>query len=239
MSFWDYLFPSRCLNCQTRADGNRGLCPACLRSIPLKTALTCGDCRGRIPVPTDRAGRPRWPSRRRTCHPHHPYLLAAATDYRDHPAIRAAIHGLKFDLIRGVAEPLGELLAAFLRELRLPTAGFLLVPIPLSRVRERRRGFNQAELLGRAVAAELGLPLAIDLLVRIDSAPPQSTLPDRAARKQNVQGCFRVARPELAARRKILLIDDVTTSGATLAEAASVLRRAGALRVAAAVVAQA
>ncbi len=105
----------------------------------------------------------------------------------------------------------------------------LVVPVPLHRFRLWRRRFNQAAVLAHGVATIAGRPIAAQALRRVKATRPQVGL-TRAQRAENLQGAFRVreaARPELAGRR-ILLVDDVTTSGATGNAAARVLLRAGA-----------
>jgi ComF family protein len=98
-----------------------------------------------------------------------------------------------------------------------------VVPVPLHRSRERRRGFNQAEIAARVVARHLDVPLARSLLRRVRETPPQASLP-AGRRATNLRGGFAVTEepPE-----RVLLVDDVTTTGSTFDEAASVLRRAG------------
>lgn len=111
-----------------------------------------------------------------------------------------------------------------------------LVAMPLATERQIERGFNQAQELAVHVAAALGLPLLTDVLLRVKDAPKQATLPWRE-RHKNVRGAF-ACRRDLSGRR-ILLIDDVMTTGATAAAAATALREAGAEKVFIGVVARA
>jgi ComF family protein len=105
----------------------------------------------------------------------------------------------------------------------------LLVPVPLHPRRLRSRGFNPAALLARAIARELGVPLDPAALLRVRDTESQTGL-DRAARRRNVRGAFRAHR-RLSAPPRVWLVDDVVTTGSTVAEAARVLRRAGAREV--------
>ena len=103
-----------------------------------------------------------------------------------------------------------------------------IVPMPLHAQRFRERGFNQAEKLARHAARELGLPLDTQSLVRVRHTPPQ-TAADAAERRRNMRGAF-VARPAIPWRH-VALLDDVVTTGSTLAAAQQALHQAGVLRV--------
>jgi ComF family protein len=101
----------------------------------------------------------------------------------------------------------------------------LVVPVSLHAHRLRSRGFNPAALLARIVARELGTALDPTALVRVRDTRSQTNL-DRAARRRNLRGAFRV-RPDLRPPPLVWLVDDVVTTGSTVAEAARALRRAG------------
>lgn len=111
-----------------------------------------------------------------------------------------------------------------------------IVAVPMHRSRERRRGYNQAELLARALADRVGIPFDGRLLVRRHAGERQSTLP-RAARAANVRRAF-VAAPAVASK-SILLVDDICTTAETFRACATALRKAGAARVCAVAVAKA
>lgn len=105
----------------------------------------------------------------------------------------------------------------------------LLIPIPLHPGRERERGFNQATLLAREVGRAWGLPVGHGLVRRVRATEAQSG--GRRAREENVKGAFRVVRLDQVEGRRLLLIDDVFTTGATVNECAKVLLAAGAVEV--------
>ena len=152
--------------------------------------------------------------------------------------LRAALHSLKYAGERRLAEPLGVALAARWRH--AGAGGDLIVPVPIHAGRLRERGYDQAVLLARVAARELGLPSA-DLLVRQRPTARQFDL-DRAARAGNLRGAFRLADGAPAGRplagRWVLLVDDVVTTGATLVACATTLLEAGALGVSALTVAR-
>ncbi len=106
----------------------------------------------------------------------------------------------------------------------------LLTAVPISPARRRKRGYDQVGLLMRAVSRELGIPMA-ETLKKVRNAPPQSGLSERSQRKANVLGAFRPVHPERFAGKRVLLLDDIVTTGATASECARVLLTAGAKEV--------
>jgi ComF family protein len=148
------------------------------------------------------------------------------------------VQEFKFHGRRNLAALLGPLLAGALASAWGRDQIDLLCPVPLHPKRKRERGFNQSELLASSASQLLAIPLARDLLRRTRYTPPQVGLTN-PERMHNVRGAFRCPRPELIAGRRVLLVDDVMTTGATLGSAARELLDAGALRVGAVTVARA
>ena len=114
---------------------------------------------------------------------------------------------------------------------------FVLFPVPLERSRLKWRGFNQAEEIAREISSFLKIPLVLDCLVKTKETLPQVELA-KETRKENIKGVFSCFCPEKIKGRKILLVDDVFTTGATLEEAAKVLKTAGAKEIIGLVVAR-
>jgi len=165
------------------------------------------------------------------------FTMARAAGVYDR-TLKVLIHQLKYRGTIRLAGPLGELLfGAFLRFWDMETVD-LVVPVPLHRRKMRQRGFNQAALLIRnwstlrAVNPET-LPAVVDdqsVLVRWRWTESQAGL-GRVERSRNIRGAFTVQRPAAVAGKRVLLIDDVYTTGATVGECARVLLKAGAMRV--------
>jgi ComF family protein len=148
--------------------------------------------------------------------------------------LRRLIHLFKYSGVAPLARPLSRMLLSAVPR----SAVFdLIVPMPLHWLRKWQRGFNQSELLARALARPLGTPAA-NALRRSRATTPQAGL-TRAQRRDNVNGSFRVHPRAAIAGAHVLLVDDVMTTGATLSAAAAALKRAGARRVTAVTVARA
>ncbi len=151
-------------------------------------------------------------------------------------AVRELIHLLKYDKVLPAANVLGRMLAEAVTDLA-PDFGRdlpLVVPVPLHESKLKQRGFNQSELMARALVKNkpmgLKLNLAPKLVIRRRATDSQTGL-TRQQRIANLRGAFRVAAPNVVSGRDILLVDDVFTTGTTVSECTRVLRRAGAQRV--------
>lgn len=212
-------------------DSDFALCPECWRDTPFITGLVCDSCGTPLPGEDDA-----------TVHCDDCLTLArpwaqgrAALLYRDRGRdIPLALkHGDRTDLAGPAARWLLRATQPILRP------GMILAPVPLHWLRLFRRRYNQSALLSAALARLAGLPHIPDLLIRSRRTPTQDGR-DRDGRFRNVSGAIR-AHPRHAARLKgaeVLLIDDVMTSGATLAAATEACLAAGATRVSVAVLAR-
>jgi ComF family protein len=141
-----------------------------------------------------------------------------------------AIHDFKYRRQPGLGRGLGRLITDN-NYAGIDPEGFdVVIPVPLHVRRLRERGFNQSLLLARTVATACGIPVDFLSLRRVRDTPPQ-TLMGRKERQANIRGAFAVARRDRLRDRKVLLIDDVYTTGSTLAECARALLDGGAARV--------
>jgi ComF family protein len=152
--------------------------------------------------------------------------------------MREAIHALKYDRMHPAARRLGAMLAEAIVQLAPDAPGeFLVVPVPLHRIKRKERGFNQARALAqcaiqalRKLHPELHLTLAPRTLMRQRSTDSQAGLTPRQ-RRINVRGAFKVSDQSAVRGKNILLIDDILTTGATARAAAQSLKRAGAASI--------
>jgi len=142
--------------------------------------------------------------------------------------MRQAIHQLKYQNLRALAVPLAKLLKDYIVANSIP--GEVLVPVPLHQKRLRERGYNQSSLLARGLGKLTNLPVVGDCLIRQRHALPQARTTTVDERRSNVASAFICCDDKLR-DRQILLIDDVSTSGATLDACAAALKAAGATSV--------
>ncbi len=217
------VLPRACLSCERALGGgeDEALCGPCrlaLRPIAPPRCARCGHTRDRWEAASVTCGFCRtWPDALA--------WAASAVWFDDGPA-RELVHALKYGGWRVAAGPMASAMA---REIGARLRGAdLLVPVPLGARRRRERGHNQAELLAEALAARCALPVVAGLLERSRETRTQTALhPEQ--RRANVAGAFRATRSLGGA--KVVLVDDVLTTGATLASAARALAAAGAATV--------
>ncbi len=134
--------------------------------------------------------------------------------------------GLKYHGRREVGQVMGRMMAIDVLEQGFFEGVEAIVPVPLAKQRQHRRGYNQSELLARGVAEVTGLPVWTDVVERVVDNRTQTHL-SRAERRENVEGIFRLCCPDVIAGKHLLLVDDVVTTGATLASCMETLALAG------------
>ena len=208
----DLLFPPRCVFCgKLLSAGERDLCARCQRTLPW---LVEGQA--------EQTGE---------------FFSLCASPLRYQDCVRESIHRFKFKGVQGYAKPYGRLVAQCVRD-HLDGRWDLITWVPLSEKRLRERGYDQAFLLANAVALELG-EVAVETLRKARNTDAQSGLTGDEARRANVLGAYTAVDPELVEGKRVLLIDDVITTGATISECARMLRTFGCADVVCATLARA
>jgi ComF family protein len=228
---WDealnLLYPAACCGCG-RPTARREFCRSCRAEIHTPRSPLCLVCG----APFGTAGgadhrcercltRAFGVGRARAC------ALYDAADTVQHP-LKSVLQRYKYNRDVGLAQPLGQLLSE-----RCPVVlgtYDVIMPVPLHVSRLRWRGFNQAQLLAKPLARRARVPMDALSMERVRPTRPQVELTE-GERRHNVAHAFRVTRPERVHQRKILLVDDVYTTGATVDECSRELRRAGAASV--------
>jgi ComF family protein len=239
-SIFSVLFPSDCRLCQQPLmhASRLPVCQECLQSIPPVSGTLCALCGERLFSLQPAAASSEQDGQRvcGECLKTPPPFVRASAYGAYEGRLRELIHLLKYDQVRPAARVLGNLLAEAIEWMapEISEARPLVVPVPLHKSKLRQRGFNQSELIARAALklkpADLQLEMPPLLLIRRRATESQTGL-TRSQRSQNVRGAFQAREPERIAGRNILLVDDVFTTGTTIAECARVLRRAGAERI--------
>ena len=207
----DLLFPLRCLGCGV--EGTM-LCASCAGSLPRIEPPYCNHCGS----PLGQGGLCR------SCSIHRPTIDGIRSLFIFEGTVRKAVHGLKYGELKAAASPLASLLGQFLD--RNPIPANVIVPVPLHKKRLRSRGYNQSSLLAGPLAETAGLPMREHLLVRKRDTVSQAKTSSAAERRRNVQGAF--IAPHSLDGERVLLIDDVCTTGATMDACATALTAAGA-----------
>ncbi len=207
----DLLFPKFCLNCQKEGD------------------YLCEDCQATLEIS---GFHQRYPTSRLTD-------LYFALNYQK-PLIQNIIKLFKYEpFVKDLSKILSSLIIYHFQLLdnKPNFSDYVLIPLPLGKNRLKWRGFNQAEEVGKELSKFLKIPLLNNVLIKIKETLPQVELVGEA-RKENIKGVFLSNNENLIKNRKILLIDDVYTTGATMEEAAQVLKTAKAKEIIGIVVAR-
>jgi competence protein ComFC len=201
----DILFPESCISCHIRGEI---LCDNCISKIRMAERETDNN-------------------------------IYALYDYRD-PVIKKAIWDLKYHKHRHLGERLGQLLyegriedISDIREYS-QSRTICVVPVPVSRSRGKSRGYNQAKVIARQFCLSEGngvFELRDDFVVKNVDTLPQARIANRAKRIQNIRGAFEIKNSADIKGRTIIIIDDVTTTGATLGEIMKLFKKAGAKKV--------
>jgi ComF family protein len=200
-------------------EGKNRFCPDCMGKINFVSSPFCPGCGGSLDGALELCGKCLLEDKR-------PWKKAVALFNMEGHG-RILLHRLKYHNCPELARPFGELSAAALRKAELNPD--FITPTPLHWTRRFRRGFNQAEILSGIISEASGIPME-KVLKRVKRTQIQSKL-KRDERKKNLIGAFSAKKEEICKNKSILLVDDVMTTGATLAAATGALLDAGAKEV--------
>lgn len=227
----DTLFPVSCISC---GKDDEWICEKCLNKISLKNIQVCPYCEKRI-TPNGY-----------TCFDCKKKLsldgLLVATSYRD-KIISSAIHLYKYRFVEDLSHALGNIILRTISNSDLPLPD-IIIPIPLHKRRLRWRGFNQSELLAEYLGKKItpGFPIEVsnNLIRRIRYTEPQMKIKNKLQREKNIRNAFEIPRKisDKIKNKRVLLVDDVITTGATIFECAKMLKKSGAGEVFAIVIAR-
>jgi competence protein ComFC len=226
------FYPPVCTVCSASIGVGEYLCDDCQANAPRISPPFCARCSepfsGAIIGPFECAN----------CAHRRLYFEAAVAVYRSRGIVRHVVHQFKYGREMHLRYPIAEWLWRALEDERLHSREFdVIVPVPLHPARQRERGFNQAALLASLLGERISA-FVKPVLRRIRYTTTQTAF-DRSERMENLRGAFRLRRKADVRGCRVLLVDDVLTTGATLSECARVLKKAGAASIYAATAARA
>lgn len=219
ISLLDFFFPTLCRICNGPLGEARWVCEKCLQRIIIVNPPVCHICG--LPLSPSFMGTER--PLCKDCKNEKRYFSMARSVAIYEGVMRECIHLLKYDGKTGLSKPLGRMMVTLIKDEGIE--GDMIIPVPLHPRKRRERGFNQAELLSHEISKGINIPVDTKKLIKKKDTPSQTDL-TRLERIKNVKGSFCV-RGGFKGKR-ILLIDDVFTTGATINECSKVLLEAGA-----------
>lgn len=199
------FFPARCAGCGEFTKYDEFLCPDCLANLPFT-----GSDASEIPEDCKLS------------------LFASPFYYKE--SVSEAVKNLKFNGIRRNARFLAHYAADCVKNSPEYINADMIIPVPLHKKDKRRRGYNQSELLGKYAGKELGIPQRTDILIKKKRTKKQHEL-SREERLVNVNGAFDVSCKSALSGKRVILIDDVFTTGSTMTACAEALIKGGAREV--------
>jgi ComF family protein len=214
-SIIDFLFPSRCLGCGRWGDF---ICESCFINLPRIVPPVCNKC-GK-PESTGGLCPACWNS--------HLVIDGIRSVFHFEGTVRKAIHHLKYYNLKAISKDLALVLYDYISHNELNSD--IIIPVPLHRKRLRKRGYNQSFLVAKELGMLTSISVITDSLIRIKEGVPQAKTKGIEQRKENVHDAF-VCRETHVKNKKVLLIDDVCTSGATLESCAIALKDVGATSI--------
>lgn len=224
----DLLFPRHCLGCSlliTDFSDNQ-LCPACQATIPFKSEFICAFCGS--PVVLGRTCQ--------FCRKNYQLdRLWVATVYET-PLVEKMIKTIKYRFVKSLTTNVSEIMIKYLDKKVLPSTEFnpsalLVTAVPLHKRRLNWRGFNQSDIFAQNISQHFNWPFSLELLKRNRYKKPQAEIENRLERLKNMENVFQCLKPDQVRNRKVIVVDDISTTGSTLNDCARALKGAGATEV--------
>lgn len=228
----ELLFPIKCAVCEKETGHkkkNKLVCAECLKKMPPSLDFYCPLCEAKT---ID--GKLCFSCRLIISNTEKSFYLDRLIypfSYKN-PAIQKVIKAFKYRFIKDLDQPLGWLMISYLDKIKgkIDLKDIVIIPVPLHKRKFNQRGYNQSELIASEISGYLNIGIINDCLLKIKSTKDQAKLEENK-RFGNLKGVFLCAKPWLATGKKILLLDDVYTTGETMKECAKVLKEAGAKEV--------
>ncbi|MDD4531812.1 MAG: ComF family protein [Candidatus Pacebacteria bacterium] len=213
--FWDLIFPKKCINC--KKEGSY-LCEDCLSLKEINPYRYCLCERMEKKDKCD------------VCKNRYLDKLFSAASFENR-ILKEAVHKFKYGYIKDLSHPLSILILSHLQILEVNLdQSVIIIPVPMTDKKKRRRGFNQSEEMAKIISRATGIPLLSDVLIKNKETAPQMEL-NKKERMENIKKCFEIKNQEKIKGKTILLLDDVYTTGSTMEECAKKLKQSGAAKV--------
>ena len=207
----EIFFPKRCAFCGGKSEDSFTVCAKCLETLPRSYGKPI------FPVAFKKNSRI--------------YLKCVMAPFFYSSNIKSAVRALKFKGRKSAAAPL----AVFMSDIVISSYYYqdidFILSVPISKKRFKKRTYNQSELLAKELAGLANVPYEGNAVIRHGHRPPQASMTSRTKRLENVKGVFTVVNPDIIAGKRLLLVDDVITTGSTINECAKALVKAGAKEV--------
>ena len=214
--FFNIIFPKRCLGCNSALQKHDGIiCSECEKSLEFIGKNICSQCGAKLSVAAN--------------HNCEFIFDAARSVFEFNAVLQNLIHHFKYDEIKKLGEFLGNYAVTYLKQEHFADTE-IIAPVPLHRVKQRIRGFNQSEFLTRTIAEQMNWKHYPHLIKRKKFTETQTRL-SRKQREKNVTNAFAINSKYNIKGRKILLVDDVFTTGSTVNSISKVLQEAGAAKI--------
>jgi ComF family protein len=209
-SFFDFFLPRLCASCKNKL-------------LP-EEKIVCDECYSKLKIPDSSFLKEEYQIKFS-----HPKLIEdfrAGLIFEEDNPCRNMIHSLKYEKKYAVGIYLGRLVANIFSEEIKKWCSDFIIPVPLYSVKKSNRGYNQSEFIAKGISKELGIPCKKNLLKRIRHTQTQTKL-NALERRINVQNAFKLKNEIELREKKVILVDDVVTTGSTILECANVLKKAG------------
>jgi len=221
----DCLFPPLCLSCHKNIKNQSNyLCDNCFSEINFYDGMFCPKC-GQRAI-----------DEKLSCYCLEEYILAPACHF-EIPII-PLLYGLKYLKLQKVHIFLSALIIFYFQKINFYPKDYLITYIPIHKIKQRKRGFNQSKLIAQTIGEKFSLEI-ISMLIKNKNNQPQAKIKDPQKRIQNAKDSFSLKKDIHIENKKIIIIDDVSTTGATLKQATHLLKTLGAKKIIAVVVANA
>lgn len=221
----DLIFPNYCPGCKNiirETEENSLICPGCWDKIEKNLPPFCASCGRHLNA------RAIEKNTCASCANEKFYFNRAFSPCLYTGTVKKLIHEFKYRGKDYLGKPLGSLMNMFIKDYRLPVEHLdFIIPMPLHKIRQREREFNQAEILSQQISKEFNMEILTGGLIRSKPTKAQARLALKE-RLRNMEESFLVAKPHLIEDKNLLLVDDVLTTGATASEAAKSLKESGA-----------